>query len=414
MKIQRYTSKDLRAWSAPVTVLFLPDGSGDQTPFQSFDDFAPLDGHVWTAKSMDRNPRTGEYLLFASYGSSAHTFTATRPNSPNAFAPTSGSLKTGNFKDHDDCNVFYQAETDEWVDLQIMYELYDAVGLDPKRIKKYCDNVSNDTRRVVSWRSSKDGATWSQDAGCTDRPQKSEHCHSFNTTAMVTPCDCEDDPPDLEFYRIRAFVLGASGRVAAHALNYVPSPHAVVYSPGYGRQPLWYCSEGCCHGPHSSAGPAALRSADVPHEPPRRYEEWWIGPKSGLVADMPGWRRTHKDTHAAPHDIWLMAQPVTTATQHVWVDSGSVFALDLCARVAARSPPTRRQPTPHSPPRAQVPPGRHLQPRQRRILNARVQHARVGAAVGECGREVAGRQPRRRGRRGPPGVPDGEPARGWR
>jgi len=58
-------------------------------------------------------------------------------------------------------------------------------------------------------------------------------------------------PQDLEFYRIRAFRLGKSGRMAAHALDYVPSPRSVVYSKGYGRQPLWYCSHGCCHGPHS-------------------------------------------------------------------------------------------------------------------------------------------------------------------
>ena len=33
--------------------------------------------------------------------------------------------------------MFYQAATDEWIDFQIMYELYDAVGLDPKKLKKY-------------------------------------------------------------------------------------------------------------------------------------------------------------------------------------------------------------------------------------------------------------------------------------
>jgi hypothetical protein len=124
-------------------------------------------------------------------------------------------------------------------------------------------------------------------------------------------------PPPAD--RIRAFTLGASGRVAAHALDYVPSPHAVVYSPGYGRQPLWYCSDGCCHGPHS-------------------YEEWWIGPASGRVTDMKGWRRSHKDTHAVSHDIWLMAQPITTPSQHVWVDSGTVFALDLYRLAGIYSP----------------------------------------------------------------------------
>ena len=80
-----------------------------------------------------------------------------------------------------------------------------------------------------------------------------------------------------------------------------------------------YCSDMCCHGPHS-------------------YEEWWIGPANGDVRDMKNWRRSHKDTHAVSHDIWLMAQPVTTETQHVWVDSGNVFALDLYRLAGIYSP----------------------------------------------------------------------------
>ena len=75
--------------------------------------------------------------------------------------------------------------------------------------------------QVVTIRTSKDGANWTQDWGCADAKQDGEHCKTFNTTAVVAPCDCPDDPPDLEFYRIRAFVLGQSGRVAAHALDYV-------------------------------------------------------------------------------------------------------------------------------------------------------------------------------------------------
>ena len=41
------------------------------------------------------------------------------------------------------------------------------------------------------------------------------------------------------------------------------------------------------------------------------------------------WRRPFKDTHAAPHDIWIMAAPVTTSAQHLWIDSGNVYGLDL-------------------------------------------------------------------------------------
>jgi len=78
----------------------------------------------------------------------------------------------------------------------------------------------------------------------------------------VAPCDCPDDPPDLEFYRIRAFVLGKSGRVAAHALDYVPSPSAVVYSPGYGRQPLWYGNVDVVFGPF-------LTHIQAPYDPTR-------------------------------------------------------------------------------------------------------------------------------------------------
>jgi hypothetical protein len=49
------------------------------------------------------------------------------------------------------------------------YELYDAVGLDPSKIKKYCDNVGNDTRRVVTVRTSIDGKNWTQDWGLRRR-----------------------------------------------------------------------------------------------------------------------------------------------------------------------------------------------------------------------------------------------------
>jgi len=92
-----------------------------------------------------------------------------------------------------------------------------------------------------------------------------------------------------------------------------------VYSPGYGRQPLWCCGHGCCHGPHS-------------------YEEWWLAPNSNVVTDMKGWRRPFKGTHAAPHAIWLMAAPITTPTQHLWIDSGNVYGTDLYRLAGLYSP----------------------------------------------------------------------------
>ena len=64
--------------------------------------------------------------------------------------------------------------------------------------KKYCDNVHG-ARRVVTVRHSTDGVGWSDDWGCLDKPQTSEHCKSFNTTAMVHPGGIQgtDDPPEL-------------------------------------------------------------------------------------------------------------------------------------------------------------------------------------------------------------------------
>ena len=214
VEIQRYTTKDFKTWSDSVTVGWLPNGSGDKHDDErSKFGFEPLDGAVWTPKSIDRNPVTGVYLMFASYGSAAHTFTAVKPETTDAFKPTTGTLKNANFHDHDDCNVYYQAATDEWVDFQIMYELYDAVGLDPAKIKKYCDNVSNNTRRVITVRTSKDGANWTQDAGCADEHQKDEHCSTFNTKQLMGPVVLKGH-------------TGSTAQISSQALvRALPTPH---------------------------------------------------------------------------------------------------------------------------------------------------------------------------------------------
>ena len=319
VRVERFTTRDFLTYSQPVTVLFLPTGVGGPSGTAGTVD-APRDGKVWTLKSMDRNPSTGEYLAAASYGSGVHFFIATSPTTGHCFVPTSGDIKVPNFSDHDDVNLFFHAESARWVDMQIMYENLTAVGLDPEYYKKYCDNARSpvgnyNVRRTVSYRTSRDGVTWSNDAGCADSgTQTSEACAVFNTSQLITAD--EADPPDLEFYRIRPFLLGESGRLAAHVLDYVPSPPNVIYSAGYGRQPLWYCEAGCCHAPHM-------------------YEEWWIGPPDGDPTALQDWVRPYRDNRAAPHDIWLMAQPVTTATAHVWVGEGhppSLFVPCLVSR----------------------------------------------------------------------------------
>ena len=250
VSVLRFTTTDLYHYSAPSEVLFLENGSGENG--EKANDF-----DVWTVKSMDRDggdPGSARYVLLASYATGVHSFTnALGPVTTvgrAVFVPTTGDLTSSNFEDHDDANIIYHAETARWVDMQIMYETWD---------KRYCDNVAG-ARRVVSARVALDdlGRNWTSDLGCLDSPQLSERCKSgFNTSAMVRPNDAariaqgrapDEDPPELEFYRIRPFVMEDNKRLAAHVLLYVPAPSDVVTEPGYGRQPLWYCTSGCCHG----------------------------------------------------------------------------------------------------------------------------------------------------------------------
>eukprot|EP01052_Picozoa_sp_SAG31_P023824 SAG31_NODE_1988_length_6721_cov_11.339928_6_plen_188_part_00 len=132
VKVQRFTTTDFKTWSAPVCVLYLPNGSGDN---EDTDEGAEMgfraypgsreaarvgDGTIWTVKSMARTSATGEYLLAASYGSSVHTFrSAIPPAKESSFVPTTGSLKKSNFKDHDDVNLIYHAPSATWVDMQV-------------------------------------------------------------------------------------------------------------------------------------------------------------------------------------------------------------------------------------------------------------------------------------------------------
>ena len=45
--------------------------------------------------------------------------------------------------------------------------------------------------------------------------------------------------------------------------------------------------------------------------------------------DFAGWQRPFKRFRAAPHDVWLMSQPVVHNNQHVWVSDTGVYTLPL-------------------------------------------------------------------------------------
>ena len=187
------------------------------------------------------------------------------------------------YPDKDDLNIIWSAG--RFVDLQIVWQNWTM---------KYCDNGGCGRRRVVSAKTSPDGAAWGPDI-----------------LPLVTPD--ADDPPELQFYRIRPFYVGNTSRLAAHTLLYAPAPPQRLVGKGYGRHPSM-CADKAgneCHGPHL-------------------FEEWWIGPASGDAADTAAWRRPVRRTHAAPHDAFLMAPPVPVGDQLLWVGStGLVYTLPI-------------------------------------------------------------------------------------
>lgn len=128
--------------------------------------------------------------------------------------------------------------------------------------------------RTVSIRTSMDGSEWSGDWGCAIPSRTSKvnpairtHCATYNESAIIRP-DPQEDPPEMQFYRVRPFYLAESvrrqiymvslrwyldqvgciadcnmterplfaeqGRLAAHALQYAASPAEVNNVSTYG------------------------------------------------------------------------------------------------------------------------------------------------------------------------------------
>ena len=196
--------------------------------------------------------------------------------------------------DKDDLNVLFDTSADEFVDLQIMWR--------QNMTLKYCDGLLQGQcqLRAVSAKTSTDGVNWSPDIG-----------------PLLTD---QLDPPELQFYRARGFYLGGgSTRFAAHALQFANAPGPDVLGYGYGRQPP-RCKK--------SAEPS-LRGKVFCHAP-HLHEEWWLGPQSGFAANITQWRRPFRSTRAAPHDAFLMANPVVHKDSHLWLGStGVAYSLPL-------------------------------------------------------------------------------------
>ena len=100
------------------------------------------------------------------------------------------------------------------------------------------------------------GTTWTRNLGCLDKTWESPyHCVSSDPQFLVVPG--KEDPPELEFYRIRPFAVSGSDRFMAHVLHYAPSPAILkaITNGTYGLTPsmCYKKNRSDCHGPHLCA-----------------------------------------------------------------------------------------------------------------------------------------------------------------
>ena len=238
-EIVRYRTTDLVSWAPHEVALRLPltiNGSHAS----------------WAPKSIALDPATGRHVLII-FDGGHRGFVFTANSSGLQFAPTTPFGEPA-FIDHDDSNLLFQQQTGtmadgggDFVDLQITFQAWKKKYEDNACMPKYLPQCVH-ARRVLSVRRSTDqGLTFSAD-GPIRVPDSS-------------------DPPEVEYYRFRPFLLGDSGRRAAMVLLYTPSPWNV--------NPItWGCLKGNsshdCHGPHI-------------------MNEWWLGPADGNASDLEAW-----------------------------------------------------------------------------------------------------------------------------
>jgi hypothetical protein len=132
----------------------------------------------------------------------------------------------------------------------------------------------------------------------------------WNHAGAVTPD--ADDPPELEFYKATMFRLGASGRLAAHALLYAPGPIGVLATLAAAGKPYGLMAKGkACGGKPPKP---MTKGCHAPH----MHLERWVGPPSGDPTDLARWERPltlrRQKPRVAPPGNALTIGPVVLET----------------------------------------------------------------------------------------------------
>jgi hypothetical protein len=198
VSLLRFETRDFLEYTPPRRVLYLQSGG---TP---------------TLKSIARDDARGLYVMFSTLasadiaGGGAHSFLSSDRGLTWAIANcTTGCVV---HPDKDDLNLIFNQG--RFVDMQIVWQQDVAF----KAARGLCDNEARcNERRVVGAKTSADGVNWGVDS------------------PLILPDEL--DPPDLAFYRCRPFYVGNTSRLAAHTLQYAPSPSMYLLGAGsHGRK----------------------------------------------------------------------------------------------------------------------------------------------------------------------------------
>ena len=224
-------------------------------------------GHWYGSTEIAQNRRDGSFLCLK-WGpgqmKGAHAMWAYGSPDGTRWSPL---LDRPVYHDHDAFSAAWDPASEQYVSFQATYQKHAR--------KPFRDNAGPDIRRVLHFRTSKDGVNW------TPSEDVARLGYLIPEDRLVTPDD--DDPPELEFYRLTAFPY--ADRYVGMMLNYAPTP----------------LTSG--HGPHLGG-------------------EWWVGD------DFRTWRRPFRDVFApGPASNIVMHPPMTMQGRHLWVIGHDVYGL---------------------------------------------------------------------------------------
>ena len=145
--------------------------------------------------------------------------------------------------DHDDGSMTFDPKARQWVNMQIVIQQ----GPMPRMASGVQLHDNGAGRRVVGFRTSTDGRSWScvSSCGSAESYENDPHCHGAGghvptdalcpnlpldaSSAPVIRPDPDRDPPELQFYRARPWRYG--DRWVAAAYNYAPWPLCGAHQP---------------------------------------------------------------------------------------------------------------------------------------------------------------------------------------